>query len=175
MTQDKAKITLLTYLLLIVTIFIIFFVTTKLYDSNNQINYSKNTLNQKIKELETKYSELSKIKSDLSKADQKDMEKFLINFSEDELTSYFYDYAKNNEINTSINSINLTEWQKNDFGFKEWNINLNVSFDWEESMIKMLNFIINSDKYNFYIHSFDYNFWQIWPREVSIPIKVLYK
>gem|GEM_PF-1493455 len=109
MTQDKAKITLLTYLLLIVTIFIIFFVTTKLYDSNNQINYSKNTLNQKIKELETKYSELSKIKSDLSKADQKDMEKFLINFSEDELTSYFYDYAKNNEINTSINSINLTE------------------------------------------------------------------
>lgn len=175
MTQDKAKYTILTYLFLIFTIIIVFFVSMNLYDNYNQITYNKDTLEQTLKDKKQQFANLSDIKIKLEKWDQKEMEKFLINFSEDEFTSYFYDYAKNNELNTVINSINLVEWQKNDFWFKEWTINLNVSFTWDEPMRKMLDYILNSNKYNFYIHSFDYTLWQTWPRNVSIPIKVLYK
>ncbi len=173
MTQDNVKYTILTYVFLIITILIVFFVSTKLYTSYTEITYNKNILEQKFQESEKKYKELSDIKSKI-KDDDKEMNKFLINFSEDELTSYFYNYSKNNP-SVVINSISLSEWKLNDFWFKEWSINLSVSFDWEENMLKMLNFIINSDKYNFFITSFDYNFWAKWPMEINIPIKVLYK
>lgn len=176
--NNKSKYSVLTYLFLLLTIFVLFIFTKNVYykikENSSMVSTFKETLAQKQKE----YDDLSKIKIDIDswKSGIEWLEKFLINFSEDELTKYFYDYANTNNSKLRINSIWLTEWKLNEYGFKEGNIDLSVTFATEQDMIDMLNFLLNSDKYNFYIHNFEYPFGKIqWNFTVSIPLKVLYK
>jgi hypothetical protein len=44
----------------------------------------------------------------------------------------------------------------NEFGLKEAKVELNTTFNSEKDMIDMINFLINSEKYNLYIHEFNY-------------------
>ncbi len=176
--NNKSKNTFLTYFFLLLSIFVVIVFTKNFYfqvlDTTKQKEILSQTLQEKSKELE----KLSKIKTDIDawKVENIDFNKFLINFSEDQLTKYFYDYANTNVWKVKIESISLSEGKLNEYGFKESDISLSVSFMQESEMIKMLNFLLNSDKYNLYIHNFSYPLWKTnEPFNVTIPLKVLYK
>lgn len=177
--NNKTKYSLITYLFLLLTIFIIFTFTKNFYTDIVQNSEQVKILEDKLKVKNEEYNKISKIKSQIDAWSIKDINfnKFLINFREDELIDYFYSYANNHINNLKIESLNLSQWTLNEFWFNEAKVNLTASFNTEQDMIDMINFLLKSEKYNLYIHEFSYPFWSEIkePLKITIPIKVLYK
>jgi len=178
MNKNNARQVLLTYLLIILTVFTIITFTKNIYYSITENSWNIEATEIKKEEIKKEYDRLSKIKIDLTsgKIENMNFDKYLINFNEDEFLSYFYSYTRSNNWKVIINSISLSPGNLNDFWFKEWQIDLSVSFISEFEMLKMFDFLLNSTKYNFYVHNFSYPFNQINQRlDVNIPLKILYK
>lgn len=177
--NNKTKYSLLTYLFLLLTVFLIFTFTRNFYTEIVQNNDQVKILENKLKLQNWEYDEISKIKSQIDAWNVKDINfnKFLVNFSEDELINYFYSYASNHINNLKIDSLSLSDWKLNEFWFNEAKVTLTATFNTEQDMIDMINFLLRSEKYNLYIHEFTYPFWTnvAGPLKVTIPLKVLYK
>lgn len=176
--ENKSKYSVLTYLFLFLTIFVLIIFTKNAYYNVKENTEGLKTLKENVAQKQAEYEKLTKIKKDIDawKTDIKDFSKYLINFSEEELTSYFYDYANNNPWKLKVESISLTPGKLNEFWFKEWSIDLSVSFATETDMTNMLNFLLESEKYNFFIHEFTFPLNKTtWVLKVNIPLKVLYK
>ena len=176
--NTKTRNTLLTYFFLLLTFFVGILFTKNFYGQYVENKNTMQTLEVNIEEKKAEYLTLSQLKQDIEagKYAEMNLEKYVINFSEDELTNYFYSYANTNPGKVRIESLSLDEWVQNDFGFIEWNINLTATFATELDMLNMISVLINDSKYNFYIHSLSYPFGEItWPFMVDIPLKVLYK
>lgn len=176
--DNKTKYSLLTYLFLLLTVFIIFTFTKSFYADIVENKDKIRILNEQIKTKSEEYDKIAKIKSQIESWTVKDInfDKFLVNFSEDELLEYFYSYSNNHVNNLKIESLNLSEWKLNEFWFNEAKIELQATFNSEQDMIDMINFLLKSEKYNLYIHDFTYPFWSDskLPLKVKIPLKVLY-
>lgn len=176
--NNKSKNTFLTYFFLLLSVFVLVLFTKNFYQNVLETSKQKEVLAQTLSEKSSELDKLSKIKSDIDSGNVKDInfDKFLVKFSEDELVEYFYNYAKTNPGKAEINSISLKEWKLNEYWFNEAGVDLSVNFLSEQEMIKMLNFLLNSEKYNLYIHDFTYPLWKTdKPFRVNIPLKVLYK
>ncbi len=176
--NNTAKYKFLTYLFLLLSIFVVFLFSKDFYLNILENNKQKEVLAQKLEEKKSEYEKISTIKTNIDtwKVENIDFDKFLSTFSEDELTDYFYTYANSNKTKLKIESISLTDWMLNEFGLKEAKVELNTTFNSEKDMIDMINFLINSQKYNLYIHEFNYPLWSTnWQFSVTIPLKVLYK
>lgn len=176
--NNKSKNSLITYFLLLLSILVLFLFTKNIYYSVKENSENLASLKEQISQKNQEYDNLSKIKLDIEswKSDVKDLNKYLVNFNEPEITNYLYSYANSNVWKLRIEAINLTEWKLNEFWINEWKIDLEVSFATETDMINMVNFLLNSETYNFFIHDFNYEYWNIsWPFKVTIPLKVLYK
>ena len=87
------------------------------------------------------------------------------------------DIPNRNPTKLKIQSISLTKWSLNEFGFHEWQISLQVLFANEQAMIDTLNFLNWSDKYKLFVHEFTYPMSSSMQQafSVTLPIKVLYK
>jgi ABC-type Fe3+-citrate transport system substrate-binding protein len=70
------------------------------------------SIKEQLAKKEEDYKKLTQIKKDIEawKSDIKDFSKYLVNFSEEEITSYFYDYSNNNVWKVRIESISITPW-----------------------------------------------------------------
>lgn len=176
--ENKTKYNLISYILILVTIFLVLLFTKDLIitSKENQARVSElnNTLEQKNKELQ----EVNLLKDDIKswKKDKKELDKYLIKFDENELVDYFYNYANLNPSKVKINSVNITKWTLNEFGFHEWKVDLKVIFSDENAMLDMLNYLNNSEKYKLFVHEFTYPMSTTTQAfSVTLPIKVLYK
>lgn len=175
--NNKTRNTFLSYFFLLLSFFVIILFTKNFYINFLEISKQKELLSQTLIEKNKQLEEISKIKSNIDNWNVSDInfDKFLIDFSEDELVKYFYDYTNVNKT-VVIEKISLDPGFKNDYGFTEGKIELSVVVSSEQELIKMLNFLLNSEKYNLYIHDFSYPFWNTTkPFKVNIPLKVLYK
>lgn len=179
MNTNNWKYKLLSYLFLLLTLFIIFLFTKNIYSQINQNSSSKQSLLKTLDEKNKEYNKIATISSDINswKFSEINFDKFLINFWEDELVDYFYDYANKNPNKLTIESLNLTKWTPNEFWFNEANITLNATFQSEREMLEVIDqLIINSKKYNFYVLNLSYPLATLnWSFSMTIPIKVLYK
>lgn len=177
--NNKTKYSLLTYLFLLITVFIVFTFTKSFYTEIVQNKDQVKLLEDNLKVKNEEYDKISKIKSQIDAWNIKNINfnKFLVDFREDELIDYFYSYANNNVNNLKIESLSLSQWKLNEFWFNEAKVNLIATFTSEQDMIDMINFLLRSEKYNLYIHEFSYPFWSEFkePLKVTIPLKVLYK
>ncbi len=176
--NNNAKYKFLTYLFLLLTVFVVFLFSKNLYTQITENTKQKQALTQQLEEKNAQYQEISKIKSDIDSwaVQDIDFDKFLSNFSEDELVEYFYSYANNNPSKVQIQTIGLSQWAYNEFGFMEAKIDLWVTFSSEKDMLDMITFLQNSQKYNFFIHELNYSLGNtLSPISVNIPLKVLYK
>lgn len=176
---EKSKYSLYNYLLLLGTLLMLFVFTKDFYFEYVETKAQSQALEQSIATKNEEYDKLTKIKSEINSPKNKDLhlKKFLITFSEDELLDYFYSYANSNFTKVKIDSLNFSEWNLNEFGLKEWKIDLVATFSSEADMMEMINVLLKSEKYNLYVHDFSYQFGSDFtgPIKVSIPLKVLYK
>lgn len=176
--NNNAKYKFLTYLFLLLTVFVVFLFSKNIYTQITENTKQKEALNVQLQEKNTQYQEISKIKSDIDAGQITDInfDKFLSPFSEDELLNYFYAYANNNPSKVQIQTLSLSEGAYNEFWFMEAKIDLWVTFSSEKDMLDMITFLQNSQKYNLFIHEFNYSLGEnISPISVNIPLKVLYK
>lgn len=177
--NNKAKYTFLSYLFIAITIFIVIVISKDLiiqtFSSSEQLKQIKNSIEWKNQE----YAQFLTLKNSLDKWESEipNFSKFLIHFSEDEILEYFYNYANNHISTMAIKNLWLTSWSINEFWFHEANINIQADFQKEQDMIDFLNFVLKSEKYNFYIHDFSYPYGALTqgPLSINIPIKILYK
>ncbi len=176
--NNNSKYKFLTYLFLLLSVFVVFLFTKNVYTQITQNNTQKEALLQQLKDKNTEYERVSKIKSDIDSGQVTDInfDKFLSEFSEDELVEYFYTYANTNPTKLQIQSITLSPGTYNEFGFQEAKIDVDAVFATEKDILDMITFLQNSQKYNLFIHEFNYPLGNTTgPFTVTIPLKVLYK
>lgn len=177
--DQKAKYSLFSYVFILLSVFILFVFTKDFYFSVVETKEQSKTLESQIAQKNEEYKKLTQIKTDLNNPKSKtlNINKFLVKFSEDELLEYFYTYANQNIAKVKIDNLTFSEWKLNEFGINEGQIELSATFTTEQDMIDMIQFLLKSEKYNLYIHEFNYQFGSDFtaPIKVSIPLKILYR
>ena len=176
--NTKTRNTLFTYFFLLLTFFVGVLFTKTFYGQYVENKNSIENLEKTLQEKQIEYNTLAELKQKIDAGEYSEMnlESYAINFSEDELTNYFYSYATSNAPRMRIESLSLDEGRLNDFWFKEWTINITATFQAEENMTAFISSLIWEKKYKFFVHTLNYPLWEITgPFMVDIPVKVLYK
>jgi len=166
----------ISYLLIIVSIFLLFFVITNQYAKMQEKLDTKSSLDRKITVTKTELQNLNNLKESL-KWNRKEINKYTINFSEDAMIKYIYDYSNNeSNLKIAIKNINFWEWVKNELWFLESDINLSIRVENEQSMIDFINFLLKTDSpYTFFINKFNYPFDnRTGSFDINIPLKLFY-
>ncbi len=177
---------ILIYFILLLWLFVLLFFTK---DYFNTYSISKNN----IVELEQKDSKL-KNEIEILEANKKALEnnkkvpkisweditkkmldKYIVNFIENNFLEYFYSIWEN----FKIEKISLDKWTLDKNGFMKWKIDLWVAFETEDEMKEFLTKLVNKDsKYRFYIDKFTFPIWKMWNWETSkinISLIIYYK
>ncbi len=170
--------TFFSYLIILLSIFILFLVTYKQYEEL-QVNLDEKIilLNNET-ELKTEINRLNTLENDL-KENNVEVQKYLTEFSENEVIEYIYDYIekynKDGDI-IYITDINLSEWVINDLWLKESNINISANVSNIDTMKRFLNFFVSTNsKYNFYIDNFTFpNDSRAWSFNINLPLKIYF-
>jgi len=166
----------ISYLLIILSIFLLFFVITSQYSKMQEKLDTKTSLKEKLVSKKTELKSLNTLKQSLQ-LNKKEIEKYTTTFSEDKIIKYIYDYAfDESNLKIRIKNITLNKWIKNELGFIESDINLNIRVENEQSMLNFIDFLLKEKSpYKFFINDFNYPYDN---REgsfdISIPLKLFY-
>lgn len=168
-----------SYLIILLSLFILFLFTFKQYEQV-QINLDKKDNLELEKQEKLKIIENNKAIESKLKNDENITKKYLADVSENAIVSYIFDYVESYNTDTSkiqITDITLTKWTKNDLWFLESDINVSANVSNFETMKRFLDFFVApNSKYNFLIDNFTFpNDWREWSFNVSIPLKIYYK
>lgn len=182
MQNDKR---LATYLIVILGLSILVFFTRGAYaDLQVQLSekkqYEGEDINFSISAAKAESERLNDIQKKMQDPESeisKEIEKFVINFDEHELLDYFYGSAEASWGEFTIKSLTLTTREMNEYGFKEWLINLEVSVTSEKVIMDFIRDILSENaKYRFFIESFDLPEQREGSNlEISLPLKIFYK
>lgn len=172
-----------SYLLLILSLCVLFFVTKNVF-ADLQIHLD--TFENQKRELTTskeKLDTLNILKKDLLNEQniiKQTINPFIEEPTEQDILDFFYSYAdeQNRENDVIIfRGINISEPTQNDIWLREMNINLSTIFAGESTLFAFLNMLMSAEiPYNFYISDFDYpmneNSGNI---QTDIPLTVYFK
>lgn len=168
-----------SYLIILISLFILFIVTLDQYkivqenlDNNSNLQAESD---QKMDQVKKNDEIRSKIKKDENLTN-----KYLISIKEDELIDYIYTYVYNtdsSENSIKIKGISISESKKNELWFLETDIVLSAKVSNEKTMKRLLDFFVSENsKYKFFIDNFTYpNDWRTWEYTLDIPLKIFYK
>lgn len=167
-------------LLLILVWLLVFVIFTKTQFYNLQSNLDlKNIIKTDYTAKTGELSKLQELKKSLSAWENKDIEKYIMEFNEDELINYFYAYAQDVSLwdgKLVIRALNMDKGTVNEYGFNEGTISLEVRVADEGTLLSLLDFLTGKDsKYSFFIDNFTYANSLTWNFTVTIPLKVFYK
>ena len=171
------------YIVVLVGLFILVLFTRNEF-MGLQVNLDEKYINeQSLIEQRDEVQRLTDIKNSLANWDDNyDIEKYLINFSEDEIIDYIYSEIESDNIKytdwiVTIKNISISDWIVNEMWFKESLITLNLRVPSETRMYKVLDFFADEDsKYKFFIDSFSFpNMVSESSFNITLPLKVFYK
>lgn len=167
-------------LLLILVWLLVFVIFTKTQFYNLQSNLDlKNIIKTDYTAKTGELSKLQELKKSLSAWENKDIEKYIMEFNEDELINYFYAYAQDVSLwdwKLVIRGLNMDKGTVNEYGFNEGTISLEVRVADEGTLLSLLDFLTGKDsRYSFFIDNFTYANSLTWNFTVTIPLKVFYK
>ena len=175
----KKDNTFISYLIILASLFILVLFTRGEYEklqSNLDIRDSHlATVSEKKEEL----NRLNQIKANI-KSDDTEYKKYLASIKEDELIDYLYTFIEslNSEKGiVNIKNINISEPKKNELGFTQTDIAIQIIVSNESTMNRFLDFLTSpSSQYNFFLDSFSYpNDGRKWAFSVNIALKIFYK
>ncbi len=148
-----------SYLIILISLFILVFPIRIIYSSIQESLDNKEINQNKLEKRQDYLSNLENIKEKI-KNNHKDIkskiDKFLVEFDEKEILKYLYDYCK--DYSLTPKSISFTEGIKSELWFKLWQVNLNLVFPNERSMLRFLEFVIDENaEYTFFLDKFSYS------------------
>lgn len=169
----------LSYLILLLTLFILVLFTKDQIMSMQSHLDTKETLNLELQEVRDQQDDLQKIAQEVEQKDSV-TKRYLTKFSENEIIDYFYSYS--DQINSGsgvllINNIDISDETENQLWFLEVTVNMNVQVSDENVMKAFLDYLIAEDaKYRFFIDNYYYpldgrkgNF------NMQLPLKIFYR
>ena len=182
MNKDKR---FTTYLVFLLGLFILLFFTKWAY-SDLQVKlsekkaYEATSGDSSISAAEQIQSKLETIENNLNDENSEERQltdRYRVPFNENDLLQYFYWNVRSDNNNLNIISMNLNSRDENEFWFKEWFIDLEITVNDTDDLMNFLDGILSENaKYSFFIEDFDI------PEEeegidmdVSVPLKIFYK
>ncbi len=171
---------LIWYILVLLSIFILFFLTLSQYNKLQENIDSKNTVKATLESKESDLNKLNELKLKVkSWSILEELSRYQIEYSEDLIIKYFYDYAFDARLpNTkiAIKNISFSEGEKNELGFMESKINLSVRFENEKSLTRFLNYLLWEEaKYVFFIDNFTYSdSYEDSSFDINLPLRLFY-
>lgn len=182
MNKDKR---FTTYLMFLFALFILLFFTKWAYSDlqvkiSEKKEYEALSGKSSISAAEKIQSKLEKIQKNLNDENSEERQltdKYRVPFNEDELLQYFYWNVKSDNSNLNITSMNLNSRDENEFWFKEWFIDLEISVNDTNWLMRFLEGILSEKaKYRFFIEDFDIPEEEEWvDMDVSVALKIFYK
>lgn len=168
----------LWYVIVLISFFILLLVTkTQIYliQENKDL---RETYQFELQESQKVVEALNSAQKNLE-AQWIDVTKYLSNFSEDEMIDYIYSYVENvsdGEGVIAIQNITFSEWKRNELGFLQSDITLNLKVGNIDKLKSILKFLTGEDsKYKFYIGNISFPYWDNGSFNISIPLKIFYK
>jgi uncharacterized protein YdcH (DUF465 family) len=133
----------------------------------------------KLIEKKEELNRLNKIKADIN-SDSTEYMKYVTEIKEDELIDYIYTYVESTNSEKgiiNIKNINISEPKKNELGFTQTDLAIQIIVSNEATMNKFLDFLTSpASQYNFFLDSFSYpNDGRKGAFSVNIPLKIFYK
>ena len=178
---------ILIYFILLLWLFVLLFFTEKQYSTYSIEITNIEELETKSEDLKVKIKALVKNKNTLEKnigkpltigkktIDRSFLDKYIINFTENNFIEYFYFIDKD----IKIEKISLDKWTLDKNGFIKWKIDLSVIFNSEDQMKDFLSTLISKEsKYKFYIEDFKFPIDKnhTWENEkINISLIIYYK
>lgn len=168
-----------SYLIILISLFIlVLFTSDKIKEIYQNIDL-KETHNISLNEKKAKLGELNNLKNSLANS-KADIDKYIVTIKEDELIDYIYSsIEKTNNKNgvTLVKSVSISEAKETELWFNETLVSINLKVPNEEKLKEILDiFIWKKSKYNFFISSFSFPYWETEENfSVSIPLKILHK
>ena len=170
----------ISYIFVLIWIFILFFIALKQYDKMQENFDNKRNAQILLEEKEKKLVELNEIKKIIKSWDfENNISKYILELNENDLLEYFYNYAYSTKLKwsrISIKNISIWEWVKNQIWFLQSDINLNIRVESKDALIKYLDYIFDKEsKYVFYIDTLNFpNDGKEWSFDVKVPLKMYY-
>lgn len=172
-----------TYVLMLLTFFVLLFFTRNIY-SDIQIStdeHEQNTI--ALEKLEKEHKELTQLRKKFDSDEdviKEEIAGFSGELSDKDILEYLYSYAqKINEGNGEliIRSISIDGGWKTDVGFQKANIKMDAIFSSESTFFAFLNYVTSgSGKYKFYTTQIDYPMNEVAGKiQISIPLTLYYK
>ncbi len=168
------------YLLVLLSFAILIFVTKNAYSELQLKNSEYERLEITLEDLQAKkerLTEIQSIMSDPTSDTQKQIARYVKDFSEEAMLNYFYDYAESTNGVFKVKSLTLDKKDKNEYGFKEGFVSLKITVDEDTDVTDFLDYILSEDaEYRFFIEKFNMPEKREWRRmSLNIPLKVFYK
>lgn len=166
------------YIILIVSLFIlVLFTKQQAYVLVEKFDQKDNLMIEQA-ELTEKLTQLNSIKKSIQ-TDGDIVDRYMLDFSEDKIYNYIYEYKNNLPTNQMfiIKNIDIWEAQKNELGFHESSINVSIKI-WDDATLKQfLTFLTaKNSQYQFIIESFSFpNEKNSGAYDVNIPLKLLFR
>ncbi|MCP4523386.1 MAG: hypothetical protein GY828_04140 [Candidatus Gracilibacteria bacterium] len=168
-----------SYLLILVTLFILL-LFTKDQVMKVQANLDQNNeLQENLQKERKKQSDLEEIKISLDKKGS-ETERYLSSFSEDEIIDYLYSYTESVNVDAqvmTIKNINISEETKGQLGFQEKQLVIDAQVADLETMKAFLDYLVASDaKYRFFVEQYSYhNDGRSGAFNIQVPLKIFFR
>ena len=179
MWSIKKDNTFISYLIILASLFVLVLFTRVEYEKLQSNLDIRDSHLASVEEKKEELNRLNKIKASIND-DDKEYVKYVTDIKEDELIDYLYTYIEslNSEKGiVNIKNINISEPKKNELGFTQTDIAIQIIVSNELTMNQFLDFLTwPNSQYNFFLDSFSYpNDGRKWAFSVNIPLKIFYK
>ncbi len=180
MSYIKKNNNFISYLIILLWLFIlVFFTKAQIYavpennDMKSKLVEEEKSKRKQLTRLEIQQKELN----NSSSKKFKEISKYETKINDYEVIEFIYWHIFTNfGWAASIKSLSIWDERVWELWFMESSIWLELKISNEKKMIQLLKFLLNQDKYNFFIESFSYPYKKSSrPFTIRIPIKVLYK
>lgn len=171
------------YLLLLLGLFILLFITKNIYSNLQVALDSKSEQGIELTQKQETLARLNALKATLEAEDSEalaEIEGFLSPVSDTDLLEYVYDYAQDINLGTErviIRNISIEDGIKSDTGFTQANVIVSALFSWEKTLFNFIDYLVDPEaKYRFYMSSFDYPMNESSGNiQVQLPLTLYYK
>lgn len=183
MTHTYHKNNFISYLFILLSLFIVIFFSKDLVANLYSAQQQKTQLLSQQQESRQQWEKFSALKQELESGQAQnniDLQKYNNDFTQHEFVDFLYGYIESSNSAgslASIKSLRFSEAKNNEIGFHQVDINISLRVSSLATLAQMLDyFISDTHQYKIFIPEFSYpNDGKQEPFIVQVPLQIFYK
>lgn len=182
MNNFESKNLFLANLIIIVSLFILLFVTKDLYSNYQITKDNSRTLAKELIETNNELEKFQNIQSTIVEEDKEILQRYNVEYTDSDVLYFIHSLAENEVTWITVDNVKLTSGIENKHGFMEWTVNIWVNYESDDELLEFISKLTNSNDYVVFIDEisfpFSHNLWEnveVKTNKVSIPLTIYYK